>query len=389
LPPLRLSLTRSGDVSLAPYEGGTLAALIVASRALGERTLVIDSIACASVASITGLLAARSLLGGVDPISLFGSAGLDDVSIETLSADSAFSMATCALGPHGLPNGAAVTRQGEPVRLSMALSDLALLANSHPESAPAGTEPTSAAHDWYNVELTNAATPHDYLMLANGAPSVGADRQPNGDPGAPGLPDDGPLSRTIDLAREISGDDERVCLVFDPNPAFPLLSPFDVAWIENMAPVGPDQTDAYSAAHRIMAERQADQSDDYAALLGSLIDPTDAPQRTSQMSVEIISHPGDSTHSRNDFALGYRTMTDWLAQRLHRYLPRVDLSPALERVNEQYERIQRKDPRCESVRPLSEEVGRGHRISSSTRNYLRGADASRERSCLPPGLTRK
>jgi hypothetical protein len=397
LPPLRLSLTLSGDVSLAAYEGGALAALIVASRALGERTLVIDSIACASVASITGLLAARSLLGGVDPIALFASAGLHDVSLETARADSPdsaispapfspralISMATCALGPHGLPNGGALIRQREPVRLSMALTDLALLGNDHAGCHPERAASTSTPHDWYDVELTNAATPHDYVMLANAAPSVESK--------VPGLPDDGPLIRTMDLAREISGDDERLYLVIHPNPASPLLSPFDVAWMENMAPGCPDSSDTRPAATRIMAERQADQSDDYAALLRSLVEPTDDTQQRGETNVEVIPRSAGwlASAPASDFAVGYRAMTDWLGYHLNRHLPRVDLSPALERVNEQYGRIEEKDVHCEGVRPRGEEVGRGHRISSSTRNYLRGVDASRERSCLPPGLTRK
>ena len=74
LPRLRLSLTIPGTVALGAYEGGALAALVVAAKELGEDVLVIDSIATASAGSMTGLLAARSLLDGSDPVGLLTSA---------------------------------------------------------------------------------------------------------------------------------------------------------------------------------------------------------------------------------------------------------------------------------------------------------------------------
>jgi predicted acylesterase/phospholipase RssA len=55
---LRLSLTIPGAVSLGAYEGGALAALILAARTLGEENVLIDTIASASAGSITALLTA-------------------------------------------------------------------------------------------------------------------------------------------------------------------------------------------------------------------------------------------------------------------------------------------------------------------------------------------
>jgi hypothetical protein len=85
---LRLSLTIPGAVSLGAYEGGALAALIVAAKTLGEDKIVIDSIASASAGSITGLLTARSLLRSVDPISLLASTWVNNVSIEAMKTHS-------------------------------------------------------------------------------------------------------------------------------------------------------------------------------------------------------------------------------------------------------------------------------------------------------------
>ncbi len=65
---LRISLTIPGAVSLGAYEGGALAALLVACQKLGEQVVVVDSIASASAGSITGLLSARALPRGADPV---------------------------------------------------------------------------------------------------------------------------------------------------------------------------------------------------------------------------------------------------------------------------------------------------------------------------------
>jgi len=74
---VRLALTISGAVSLGAYEGGALAALIVAVQALADRDeppLRIDAIGGASAGSITGMLTARCLLDGLDPIHVMAEA---------------------------------------------------------------------------------------------------------------------------------------------------------------------------------------------------------------------------------------------------------------------------------------------------------------------------
>lgn len=114
MPRLRLSLTIPGAVSLGAYEGGALAALILAAKALGEDKLVIDSIASASAGSMTALLTARSLLRDVDPVALLKAAWVDNVSFEAMKTHSTASLLSSAalmkmaeevFGPGGIPEG--------------------------------------------------------------------------------------------------------------------------------------------------------------------------------------------------------------------------------------------------------------------------------------------
>ena len=80
---LHVSLTLPGAVSLGAYEGGALAALLVAVQAL-DGGVVVDSIGAASAGSITGLLAARSLTAGADPVQVMSEAWVDLDSLKTL-----------------------------------------------------------------------------------------------------------------------------------------------------------------------------------------------------------------------------------------------------------------------------------------------------------------
>jgi hypothetical protein len=361
LPRLRLSLTIPGSARLGAYEGGALAALIVASKTLGEETLVIDSMASATVGSINELLTARSLLSGIDPVRLFRAVWVHDDA------------AAGVLGPWGFPSGPATTRQSEPVRLSIPLSDLDGLIDDGADSELDGPNITSMVPDWYSVALTNAATSRDFLVLVRAAaPSASnvepSDRRLRGsaDPEwfEDASPDNRALSRTIDLAEDIASDDRRLHLVLHLQSADDDLKRLEktnshVDWIEWS---GLDEAldvlrgrlaDAFGEAGRIMTERGADRSDDYAALLDSLV-----------RSPGGSRGPGTIRCRQNEFALGYRTMRSWLVHRLHVYLSRIDLSAALDRVSQEYDRIERMEPRrdgAESSRPsLSGMAALGH-----------------------------
>ena len=379
--PLRLSLIVPGAVSSGPYECGAIAALILASQTLGEATVVIDSVTTASARSITGLLTARSLLGAVDPIELFEFAWSRERAEPAVAAD--------VLRRSGLPSGPVLARQKEPVRLSMAFANIGGLTSKLSAPVPRGEAATSALLDWYSVEMTNAATPRDFLALADALIAPGSHVEPL---------DNGPLSRAIDLAEDIGSDDERLYLLIDPGTTMaelgrgncsttPLLSvPEDllrlertrahVEWVEDAAAslhdgavawnsdapppgqlhhdltaaVGADitpllsdrQCDPSSVARRILTEREADRSADYAALLDEMIRSVGGPERKGGYAANGLAppvEPADVWMRPDEFALGYRAATSWLEHRLRHYLPRVGLAAAWDRVDHEYGRI--------------------------------------------------
>ncbi len=252
---LRISLTLPGAVSLGAYEGGALAALLLACQELGEQAVVIDSMASASAGSITGLLSARALLRGADPVKLLTSAWVELVSLKAmkthstqspLSGEALSTIATNVLGPGGIPDGPQDRRQGEPIQLSMALANLAGLNYALPVVDRATPMQASTFLDFYNVTLTSELGPGKYLELAqaaiaSGANAIGfppkqldrsADRAQYDQAGLEGFPADGkfwytdggtvdnePLGRTIDLAQSIGSDDDRLFLLIHPDPA--------------------------------------------------------------------------------------------------------------------------------------------------------------------------
>ncbi len=86
---VRVALTISGAVALGAYEGGALAALLVAAQALISKdptapALRFDVMGGASAGSITALLAARTLTNGLDPIATMKAAWVDEDSLSNL-----------------------------------------------------------------------------------------------------------------------------------------------------------------------------------------------------------------------------------------------------------------------------------------------------------------
>ncbi len=254
---LRLSLTIPGAVSLGAYEGGALAALILAAKTLGEEVLVIDTIAAASAGSITGLLTARSLLRDVDPVKLLSEAWVTNVSFEAmkctttaspLSSTALSDMADAVLGPQGVPDGPEANWQGQAITLSMALASLEgfnyLLVDLEGDT----TVDASTFLDTYDVTLDSTADSAAYLVhaeaaLASGSNAIGfppklldrsADRARYEAAGLLGFPADGkfwytdggtvdnePLGRTIDLTPDDDADDDRLYLLIHPNQGAP------------------------------------------------------------------------------------------------------------------------------------------------------------------------
>ncbi len=262
---IRISLTLPGAVSLGAYEGGALAALLLACQELGEQAVVIDTMASASAGSITGLLSARALLRGADPVALLRRAWVELVSLKAmkthstqspLSGEALSGIAQDLLGAGGIPDGPPGRWQREPIQLSMALASLGGLSYALPIVDRDTPMQASTFLDWYSVKLTSALESEGYLELAqaaiaSGANAIGfppkqldrsADRGQYDQAGLTGFPADGkfwytdggtvdnePLGRTLDLAQSVGSDDDRVFLLIHPDPAATTQTP-SPAW---------------------------------------------------------------------------------------------------------------------------------------------------------------
>jgi predicted acylesterase/phospholipase RssA len=254
---LRLSITIPGAVSLGAYEGGALAALLVAARELGEDSMVIDSIGAASAGSITALLTSRALLRGVDPVDLMAEAWVQNVSLKALrsksddwplSSAALTTMADEVFGATGPPEGHPDTWQRQPIRISMALTSLLGLTYEIADLTHDTAVNASTYLDWYEVLLDREVDAAGYRRYAEGAIASGSnpigfapknlDRLPQREQyeraGLQGFPKDGrfwytdggtvdnePLGRTIDLAQEIGSGEERLYLLIHCDPAIP------------------------------------------------------------------------------------------------------------------------------------------------------------------------
>jgi predicted acylesterase/phospholipase RssA len=131
LPQRRLALTISGAVSLGAFEGGALAALIVAiqgDQGSDAPRVVVDTIAGASAGSITGVLAAFCLLQGADPVEVMLEAWVRSPQIERLRAHDAsapLTMDVMGRVAHRIFASSTVCyKQTAPVHVSMALAPL-------------------------------------------------------------------------------------------------------------------------------------------------------------------------------------------------------------------------------------------------------------------------
>ncbi|MGH8995112.1 MAG: patatin-like phospholipase family protein [Acidimicrobiales bacterium] len=257
---LRLSLTIPGAVSLGAYEGGALAALIIAIKALPTDTVVVDTIGAASAGSITGLLAARGLLRRVDPFTLLSDAWVNNVSFKALkthktasplSADALNAMADKVLATGSLPENDPGTPQATPIRLSFALGSLAGLDYSIRGLAPNAEVAASTFLDFYGDTFDSQTTDEQFIAgaqaaIASGSNALGfppkrLDRVRahftfgDGPVDAPedgrywytdgGTVDNEPLGRSIDDAQAITTDDRRLFLLVHPNQAQPTTQP--------------------------------------------------------------------------------------------------------------------------------------------------------------------
>jgi len=172
---LRVGLTISGAVSLGSYEGGALAALLVALQELPDE-VVIDKISGASAGAITGLVTARCLLTGADPVDSMVRAWVKLPSLDALATHSLGSplsgrvLADAAidlLGPNGPPPGA--KHQSDPVTVSMSMVSLNGLGYRI-----AGLEGDTAVEavthlDWWTARFGTDSRLDDYVQASVGA----------------------------------------------------------------------------------------------------------------------------------------------------------------------------------------------------------------------------
>jgi hypothetical protein len=259
----RLALMLPGAVSLGAYEGGALAAILVAVLA-AEGELVVDAIASASAGSITGLIASRALVSAADPVELMKATWVDLPDLGTLKThdrNSPLSMqaletaATRLLEPDGAVRDGApdAYRQAEDVRLSMAITVLGGLtyriarledpgadvvpleaqtftdwfSSSIPYERPGMPHPTEKLLEAVPGALASGSTPVGFppRLLDRSDPRTQADYESAGivDPAAVahmwcsdgGDLDNAPFGRLIDLISDIPVDpsDDRAIVV--------------------------------------------------------------------------------------------------------------------------------------------------------------------------------
>lgn len=184
----RIGMMLPGAVSLGAYEGGAIAAILKAAQA-SDGELVIDAIASASAGSITGLVAARSILCGDDPIDLMRRTWVDLPSIDHLEddpgPDAPLSMkgliatAEQVLGGP-IDHSERQRAQKAAVELSMALTALGGLTYSMVQQQPTTSadllEPLQATTyvDFYRATLSPDSTEKDFLAHIEGALASGS-----------------------------------------------------------------------------------------------------------------------------------------------------------------------------------------------------------------------
>jgi hypothetical protein len=201
---LRVALTISGAVALGAYEGGALAALLLAAQELCDLdpdhpVLRIDVIGGASAGSITALLAGRTLTEGLDPIQVMRQAWVVEGSLSNLRSPNADApltasrlrdMAVSLLEP---PGSHARPRQPGDVQLRMVLATLRGLSYrirgldpAAPPDSPAAREEIDATTyvDWADFRLSPGTPTTDLVdmppnkspvdvALASGANALG------------------------------------------------------------------------------------------------------------------------------------------------------------------------------------------------------------------------
>jgi predicted acylesterase/phospholipase RssA len=281
---LRIALTISGAVALGAYEGGALAALLCAIRELcdgDDPPVRVDAIGGASAGSITGMLAARCLLEGIDPVYVMREAWVERDSLpvmrttapdEPLSLDALRRASLDLLDPRdrgGAPSHRVGASQRVPIRMVMALASLRGLEYRVPSLSARQPVRATTSLDWATFTFSSGQPAHELVeppraspvdvALASGANALAfrpvlLDRSGHEDgyrargivnfPPSKhlwytdgGVLDSEPLTRTLDLVREVDQDTppdtRRIQLLVHPNPTG---APTGSAWADAQNP---------------------------------------------------------------------------------------------------------------------------------------------------------
>ncbi len=265
MPQLRIALTIPGAISLGAYEGGVLAALLVGVQEVNRGApgeLTVDAIAGASAGSITGVVAARVLLEGQDPVEIMRRLWVETPSLGAMRARGR----SAPLSPEVLRRetiellgvlGERKVAQEEHVHVHVALGALrgmeyALGRHDEPPLT------ASTYLDWATEELVSRAPVSSYDRIAlfaeaSGAnaaafPPVKADRtaekgkyERNRVTNFPpsgwfwytdgGTLDNEPLGRALELTGDLDIDDaSRLHLLISPAPETPAPPNSDDQW---------------------------------------------------------------------------------------------------------------------------------------------------------------
>jgi predicted acylesterase/phospholipase RssA len=173
---LRLAVTLPGGIAPGTLEAGATCGLLAWIQEVNARqadAVLIDVISGASAGALSGLLAARVLLGGDDPVGVFRQAWVSAPSLRTLQE--AGPWAPLSLRParevarrilFAPPAAEAAWRQRDPVILDAALGCLRGFSRripSHDASDPEQRLIAATYLDWSSIELPDVAGESDVV----------------------------------------------------------------------------------------------------------------------------------------------------------------------------------------------------------------------------------
>jgi len=173
---LRIGLTISGAVSLGAYEGGALAALLVAVQEM-QGAVVVDAITGASAGGITAVLAARCLARGCDPVEAMTASWVDLPDLESMKThDKRSPLSVQVLGDGArklLGAGEGALRDGPPEKqqreeVRLALTMVALGGYRYEiKTLEEGTVVDAITYvDWAELRLGNATSTDGWIAAA-------------------------------------------------------------------------------------------------------------------------------------------------------------------------------------------------------------------------------